>query len=186
MLTSHVASHPECGKYAPAISKYMRNKFTFFGLKAPARRALQKEFLKENDTHLEDRETLMEFVRCLWAQEERDFQGFGVDLMAQYRDLLLGTSEGDFHTAVGVVEHCIINKSWWDTVDAIAYPGMPHARTHTSSVIVTLRNVAVFGYFVKQHPVVGVPVVWQWIDHDNMWLRRVAILHQVQLTNLQH
>ena len=123
LLTSHAASHPECAKYAPAISKYMRNQFPFLGLKAPARRALQKQFLAEHGSSFEDRQTLTEFVGGLWEEEERDFQGFGVDLLAQYRETLLGDTEEHFREAVGVVKHCVITKSWWDTVDAISYPG---------------------------------------------------------------
>ncbi len=135
LLTSYAASHLECAKYAPAISKYMRNKFTFLGLKAPARRALQKEFLAESGSDLEDRRTLMEFVRCLWEQDERDFQGFGVDLLAQYRETLLGVTEDDFRGAVGVVEHCVVTKSWWDTVDAISYPGQQITRSTKREII---------------------------------------------------
>lgn len=89
-----------------------------------ARRALQKEFLAENGEKFKVRETLVEFVKCLWEQQERDFQGFGVDLLAQYRDVLLGETEAEFWEAVGVAEHCVVTKSWWDTVDAISYPGI--------------------------------------------------------------
>ena len=97
------------------------------GLKVPARRALQKEFLAENGERLRDRTTLVQFVECLWEQPERDFQGFGVDLLAQYRESLLGETEAEFREAVGVAEHCVVTKSWWDTVDAIAYPGRARA-----------------------------------------------------------
>lgn len=122
-LTSHVATHPECKEYAPVISKYMREKFVFLGLKAPARRALQKNVVRENLESLKERRTLVEFVKSLWGEEEREFQSFGVDLLIQQREILLGESEEEFQEAVGVAEHCIITKSWWDTVDALSYPG---------------------------------------------------------------
>ena len=35
------------------------------------------------------------------------------------------------------------------------------------------------GYFVQQRPKPGVALMHQWIQHDHLWLRRVAILHQV-------
>ena len=38
------------------------------------------------------------------------------------------------------------------------------------------------GYFVQQKPKPGVALMHQWIQHDNLWLRRVAILHQVGST----
>lgn len=138
LLTTHVSSHPECKKYAPSIAKYMRNQFVFFGLKAPARRALQKEFLGENKESLKARKTLMEFVRCLWKEEERDFQAFGVDLLAQYREVLLGETEAEFGEAVALAEHCVVTKSWWDTVDALSYPGrtVSHAGKEGGSLLV--------------------------------------------------
>ena len=42
-------------------------------------------------------------------------------------------------------------------------------------------HLAVIGYFVKERLTLGVPLMDQWINHDNMWLRRVAILHQVSV-----
>lgn len=159
MLTSHVASHPECNEQAPAMSKYMRNKFAFMGLKAPARRALQKEFLAVNREASQDRVTVISFVRALWGQDEREFQGFGVDLLVECRDVVLGETEQDFHGAMGLGEYCVVTKSWWDTVDTIAYQ--------------------VVGYFVEQRASLGVPLMRKWIDHDYLWLRRVAILHQL-------
>lgn len=123
LLTSHVSSHPECKQYATSISKYMRNQFVFMGLKAPARRALQKEFVRENGESLKTREVLAEFMNALWEEEEREFQACGVDLLAQYKEVLLGETEAEFWEAVGVAEHCVVTKSWWDTVDAISYPG---------------------------------------------------------------
>ena len=117
----------------------MRGQFPFLGLKAPARRALQKEFLRENGEGLQVRETLMAVVRGLWEQEEREFQGFGVDLLAEYRDVLLGETEAEFWEAVGVAQHCVVTKSWWDTVDAISYPGVClHTFSHSSTYIATL------------------------------------------------
>ena len=159
-LSAYVKSHSECKEYAPVITKYMRNQFTFFGIKAPARRALQKSFFEENIEHLKSRDAVIGLIGALWDQEERDFQGFAVDLMSQQKKSLLGESDREFSEVMAVAERCVVTKSWWDTVDAIAYQ--------------------VVGYFVKQRPSLGVPIMKTWIDHDYMWLRRVAILHQVK------
>ena len=35
----------------------------------------------------------------------------------------------------------------------------------------------------KKYPSVLNPVLEDWIDHDNMWLRRTAILHQLGYKN---
>lgn len=123
MVSAHVASHPECGESAPTMSKYLRNQFAFLGLKAPVRRTLQKGFLEKHGTALQDRHTMIGFVKALWDQDEREFQAFGADMLAQYREVLLGTTGQEFQEAMAVCEHCVVTKSWWDTVDAISYPG---------------------------------------------------------------
>jgi 3-methyladenine DNA glycosylase AlkD len=105
------------------MSKYMRNKFTFMGLRAPARRALQKAFLTDNREAREDRATLLSFTRALWGQDEREFQAFAVDLLFMCRSIVLGDTELDFHEAMGLAEYFVVTKSWWDTVDPIAYQG---------------------------------------------------------------
>ena len=35
------------------------------------------------------------------------------------------------------------------------------------------------GYFVKQRPKLGIPVMDKWKIDDNLWLRRTALLHQL-------
>ena len=105
------------------MSKYMRNKFAFMGLKAPARRAIQKAFLAENREVAEDRTTVISFAKALWEQDEREFQGVGGDLLIKCRGVLLGETDGEFQEAMALAEYCVVTKSWWDTVDAIAYQG---------------------------------------------------------------
>lgn len=106
------------------MSKYMRNKFPFLGLKAPARRALLMSFVASNKDKLHDRDILTGLLYGLWDAEEREFQGCGVDLLEQFKAVLLdGDDEKIFREAVSVAKHCVVTKSWWDTVDAIAYPG---------------------------------------------------------------
>lgn len=116
----HVTIHPECKKYAPRIEQYMRNQFTFFGLKSPALRTLEKQVLESNKMALQDRTALVGVFSLLWEQEEREFQHFGCTLFQQYRQLLMGATDEEFHEAMETVKHCICTKSWWDTVDMLA------------------------------------------------------------------
>ncbi len=120
LLSSYVKSNPECAKYAPSIEKYMRSQFPFFGIKSPPRRTMLKEFVERFDKELHQFDSLSSLLCELWEGDKREFQSCGVDLMEKFKDVLL--SEG-FDEAVGVVKHCLVTKSWWDTVDAISYPG---------------------------------------------------------------
>ena len=106
--------------YAAAMRKYMRNQFLFFGLKAPERRKLQKEFTVTHEDKLTRHSFLLEFVCCLWKQDERECQLYGVDLMSQFDSTALGETQAEFDEAVSCIESLITTKSWWDTVDLLA------------------------------------------------------------------
>lgn len=105
---------------ASAMTQYLRNKFSFFGLKAPERRQLQKAFTSEHEEKIAQRTFLLEFITALWQQDERECQLYAVDLVSKYRKEILGESEEEFVGAVSCAEVLITNKSWWDTVDLVA------------------------------------------------------------------
>ena len=124
LFIAAAATHSaECAVNAPAMSKYMRNKFKFYGFKAPLRRELQKEFGKSNTGFLKERGVLMDFLLLLWEEEEREMQGVACDIASQLRVVLLGETEEDFTGAMQCLKKMIVQKSWWDTVDALSYPG---------------------------------------------------------------
>jgi len=60
------------------------------------------------------------------------------------------------------VEHFIVAESWWDTVDSLA--------------------AWTVGPMVAAYPEL-VAVMDLWIDDDNMWLNRTAIIHQLGYKN---
>ncbi len=123
LFTAHTSTHPKCSEDATAMAQYMRNKFSFFGIKTPERRKIQGEFVRAHKAELEDRQLLVELMPLLWGQEEREFQYVGCDLLRQYRESILGTSEADYRGAMACLEELVTTKSWWDTVDAVSYPG---------------------------------------------------------------
>ena len=123
MVAATAAHAADCAVNAPAMSKYMRNQFKFFGFKAPLRRQLQKQFWETNGRFLKQRDVLMKFLQLLWEEDEREMQGIGCDLAHQLRGVLLGETEDDFTDAMTCMKNVIVQKSWWDTVDALSYPG---------------------------------------------------------------
>jgi 3-methyladenine DNA glycosylase AlkD len=88
----------------------------------------------------------------LWALPEREFQYAALDLLARAAPALTAD-------ALQAVETLIVTKSWWDTVDALA-----------SGVV---------GRIVLAHPATAATMD-RWLDHESMWLRRSAILHQLK------
>jgi len=116
---------------------YMRGKFEFLGVKTPDRRRASKSFIASHGPQV---------VPDLWAEPEREFQYVGADVLWAKTSQLSST---DVEWLGGFVQQ----KSWWDTVDALAK---------------TIGQVATAQQMLA------------WSVADNLWLRRVAIIHQLR------
>jgi len=128
---------------------YMKNQFEFFGIPTPIRRNVCKQYMKENPLKTVDE--IEAIVKELWGLEQREFQYFGIELMAFHKKLW---EEKIIH----LFEYCITNKSWWDTVDYISSDC--NAR-----------------YFLLC-PNQIVPITQRWNHSDNIWLQRCSLLFQ--------
>ena len=136
-------------KRSQPMKKYMRDQFEFLGLSSPLRKSVCKEFLQ----HKLNSADVRRFAVLLWAKPEREFQYFAIDYLGKQMD-----ASREFEANMKCMEELITTKSWWDTVDAAS------------------KTV---GQLVKQHRVLGKALMEEWIDHENMWLRRTALLHQL-------
>jgi 3-methyladenine DNA glycosylase AlkD len=97
-----------------------------------------------------DQSELVAFTDAAFAYEEREVQYAACDLVARRgRDCS--------PAFVDDLGRWITTKSWWDTVDTFARPT---------------------GDLVRAHPGL-VTVMDRWIDADDFWLARIAILHQL-------
>lgn len=138
-------------KVREGASAYMRNQFYFLGVKTKARREISKSLI--NQTKLFSEKQLISLCKLLWKQPEREFQYVACDVLNKNADRL----SADF-----VTDHAqwfITNKSWWDTVDAIRNP---------------------FEVVIAKNPHLR-KLTDQWIKTENIWLVRVAIIHQLKL-----
>jgi len=145
---------------------YMRNQFEFFGLTTTKRREIQKPFLNKN--YLPEKHELENLVIELWQKPQRDFQYFCQELAFKY---IKQAEEKD----IELYEYMVMNRSWWDTVDYIANKLM--------------------GEYFKTHPQKIKPYINKWLESDNIWLQRSALLFQLKykedldkqlLTNIIH
>lgn len=107
------------------MKQYMRNQFEFLGIKSPQREALFKQYVQERGLPSDGQ--LVDVITELWNLPEREFQYAALDLM--------GRAKKRFNpNHMSFMEWLIVNKSWWDTIDAIApntvaqlfrqYPGL--------------------------------------------------------------
>lgn len=136
---------------AMAMAQYMRNQYAFFGIRAPINKAIQKIIFTEYG--LPTVEQLPDLLDLLWADEHREIQLFGLDLMKK----LIKKVDKSF---IDVLEKLIITKSWWDTVDMLA-------ANLTASL-------------VKQFPELSPEYPDKWMDSGNIWLQRTAIIYQLK------
>jgi 3-methyladenine DNA glycosylase AlkD len=136
---------------AKLMKKYMREQFEFLGIKVPERQSLLKEFFKKHGKPcLED---LPEVVLALWELPEREFQYIALSLLEKNVKKM---SEEHLKLA----ETLIVSKSWWDTVDHLA--------------------TRIVGTILKNYPELIAPYTRKWIQSDNFWLNRTAILFQLK------
>jgi len=94
---------------AIAMSNYMRNQFSFLGIKTPMR----KEIGKKLDKQFGFQKLNWEYIIALWNEEEREMQYLAIDhIIKYYKNLVIEDIEK--------IENLITTKSWWDTVDLLA------------------------------------------------------------------
>lgn len=134
----------------PQMEAYMQHRAPFLGVKTPARRECSKSLIADS-RHL-DIDEVLAIASDLRAQPEREFHYVTSDLLARNAKRLRA---GDLDTLQGFVT----TDSWWDTVDALASPTI--------------------GEMVLQHPEVA-DAMDEWIGSDDMWMARVAIIHQLR------
>ena len=141
-------------KIAAGQAAYMRNQFSFLGLKTPIRRSIQKPFLQKNA--LPKKTELKPIIKYLWNKDEREYQYFAQELAQKFNKYF---EKED----IELFEYMITHKSWWDTVDIIA--------------------VKLVGEYFKKFPEKIGQYTKKWIDSKNIWLQRTAILFQLQYKN---
>jgi 3-methyladenine DNA glycosylase AlkD len=128
---------------------YMRNQFEYCGLRAPEWMALAKSFFADHGMYSGN--SLRQFVQICMDQEYREIQYVGIEMMQR---MLTHQNQ----SWIKVLEKCITTNSWWDTVDWLA---------------------KITGMHFRRFPELQHEYAYKWIASDNMWLQRVAIIHQL-------
>lgn len=141
-------SHPE---NAFAMAKYMRNHFSFFGIKTEDRRQLFKTIWKENQQEVS--ENARAIALELFNKKERELQYCAIEILIKELKRNYGKED------IQLIERLIITKSWWDSVDTVA------------------KNI--LGDYLLEHPLETEKVIERFSNSDNIWLNRSAILFQL-------
>ena len=137
---------------ADKMSQYMKNRFSFYGISSVPRREIQKEWHKIIE--LNSSEQFLEIVSELWKQDYRECQYAALDLLEKHKKKLLND------THISFLEQLIVEKSWWDTVD--------------------LNASNIIRYILKENHSLLVEKINEWMNSDDIWLKRTAILAQLK------
>ena len=95
---------------AESMSKYMKDKFRFLGVRATTRTEIYKKYFPDTrKTKIID----WDFVESCWNKEEREFQYVVVYYLKAMQKFLKRED-------ISRLKYLIVTKSWWDTVDLLA------------------------------------------------------------------
>ena len=136
---------------AVPMAKYLRNQFSFLGIKSPQRKALFRQFIADNG--LPQPQDLESIVWALWQLPKREYQYCAQDLLHRMRKHVTPDH-------IPLLERLITTKSWWDTIDGLA-------------------SHAVGGLFTR-YPQARATTVARWRGSDDFWLRRTTLLFQLR------
>ena len=92
---------------AEAMSKYMKNKFTFYGIPSPERKELYKDFIKSEKA---SKTVDWNFLDKCYSDDHREFQYLVYDYLLAMKKYLV------FEDTEKICKY-IVTKSWWDTTD---------------------------------------------------------------------
>lgn len=114
-------------------------------------RAPERKILTRDFLKTIDRATIdWEFVQQCWEKDEREFQYLAIAYLTKVKQRLIVED-------IPRLRQLIVTKSWWDTIDSLD---------------------KFVGYVALHHPTVEATLL-DWSTDDNIWLRRVAIDHQI-------
>ena len=147
-------------KNAIAMAKYMKNRFSFFGIKTDERRQIFKEICNIHKEEIE--ENSREIAIKLYSKPQRELQYCAIEI-------LIKRLKGNYiKKDIQLIEKLIITNSWWDSVDTIA------------------KNI--LGQYLLEYPLETKNVIERFSNSENMWLNRSTILFQLgykQKTNFE-
>jgi 3-methyladenine DNA glycosylase AlkD len=136
---------------AISMAAYMKTDMPFYGVSSPARRPIARELKLRYPAG--SATGYRENVRVLWALPHREEKYMAIGYALSFKKLI--TFE-----QIDLYQQMVTEGAWWDFVDVVASDLVGRV------VLDTRERMR--------------PVLEEWIDHDDMWLRRTALLAQLR------
>ena len=135
---------------APGMQAYMKTDMPFYGVQKAARARILRELIHRFP--LSDRAGYETLVVELWQLPHREEKYLALGVARHFREYVVPEM-------LPLYRSLIVEGAWWDLVDEVA--------THLICDLVV------------DYPDDVWPTVDTWIDDDDLWLRRTAIICQV-------
>lgn len=139
---------------AVPMKAYMLDQFEFLGIRAGPRREALKQALQGLPKFTGTFDELLALAHALWQLPEREFRYCAIDLLAKHHKRL------DVKALPRILQ-LVQTDPWWDTVDGLA-----------GVVGDILLRAKASQPDVQEHMDVC-------LSHPHLWVRRVAMLHQL-------
>lgn len=138
-------------KKAVNMAAYLKSHFDCYGIKAPVRNEIQKEWFASLKGHELNH---WDIVSHLWSLDQREYQYIALDYLRKLPKKKFDRSD-DL-----ILEELLTQKSWWETVDGLA-----------SNTV---------GTYFQLFPERKKEVIERWRNSDNMWLNRTCLIFQLK------
>lgn len=133
------------------MENYMKNNFSFLGIKAALRRELMKQSCTQYPSDIKT--NFRAICQELFLKKEREYHLIAIDIFM--KEVKSNYLVDDIY----IIENMIISNSWWDSVDVVA-------------------KYLVGGYLL-QFPEKKLSLIERFSNSDNRWLIRTAIIFQL-------
>lgn len=140
---------------AAAQQAYMKSQMPFRGITAPQLRSLLRPILADAAREISERREWEEAVRELWDGATHREERYAATALTGHR-AFRGWQDPD---TLPLYRHLVVTGAWWDHVDEVAANRI--------------------GPILLSHKEEVTPQVEQWIEDEDLWLRRTAILCQL-------
>jgi len=133
------------------MENYMKNNFSFFGIKNQPRKAILKPLWRKykDEIKLDFRNIAL----ALFDKTEREFHYCAMEII--FKEINKKFVKED----IQLIEKLITKNSWWDSVDFLAK--------------------YLLGNYLLQFPEKTLPIIERFSNSTNMWLNRSAIIFQL-------
>lgn len=133
----------------------MKSAMPYRGITAPQLRTVLRPILTDPALRIGERREWEQAVRDLWDGATHREERYAATALTGHRTYRAWQDPD----TLPLYQHLVVTGAWWDLVDEVASNRV--------------------GPILLSHKEEVTPVVEQWIEHEDLWLRRTAIICQL-------